>query len=139
MLLDIHHLIELLRSSAWTWSMESCERLLTHLGLQEAGSAPGRRDFRAPSGLTACLYSASDGSPTRIEFPIEVPAPARAAPEHVAHFMDVTAWPLKVVLGEPTAAGDTPGASRTWALPAARMTIEGSGGDRVSLIVTRPS
>jgi hypothetical protein len=138
MLLDVRYLVELLSSSAWTWTLEGCERLLAHLGLREAGVAQERRDFRAPSGLMASLHSAADGSPTRIEFPFDIPLPARA-PERVAQFVDLTAWPLKAILGEPTAVSDTPGGIRSWVLPAATITVEGSGGDRVFLIVARPS
>lgn len=139
MLLDVRFLVEVLRSSAWVWTMESCERLLTPLGLRETESAPDRRDFRAPSGLMARLCFAGDGSPTSIEFPFEVPAPAPAAPEHVAQFMDLTTRPLKAVLGEPAAAGDTPRTFRSWVLPEAQITIEGSGGHTVSIIVARKS
>jgi hypothetical protein len=87
----------------------------------------------------ASLYSAGDGRPTRIEFPFDVPVPVRGAEEHVAHFMDLTAWPLKAVLGEPTAASDLPRAFRSWVLPGAKISVEASGGDRVSLIVARRS
>jgi hypothetical protein len=137
-LLDVRFLIELLRSSAWTWTRERCERLLANLGLSEADAARGRRDFRAPSGLIASLHSGPDGSPTSIEFPFEIPAVVRADPDHIAQFVDLTAWPLKAILGEPTASGDTAGASRSWTLPGASMTVERSGEDTVSLIVSRP-
>jgi hypothetical protein len=138
-LLDVRFLVELLSSSAWTWTREACERLLGQLGLSEAEGVEGRRDFRAPTGLMASLYSRPDGSPSRIEFPFEVPLPVRATPEHVAQFVELTAWPLRAVLGEPTAASDTPGGVRCWSIPRATLTVSEAGEEVVSLIVARPS
>src|SRR5688500_18273856 len=119
--------------------MEACERLLAKLGLREAEAARGRRAFRAPSGLMATLHSGADGSPTSIEFPFEIPLPVRADPEHVAQFVDLTAWPLQAILGDPAPARDAPRGSRSWILPEATITVEGSSEETVSLIVARPS
>ena len=137
MLLDVRFLLEMLGAAAWTWTMEACERLLAHLGLRESEAARGRRDFRAPSGLMASVHIGADGSPTSIEFPFEVPLPIRTDPQDVARFVDLTARPVNAILGEPTAANGASGGSRCWILPAARIAVERSSGDTVSLIVAR--
>ena len=138
MLLDIRFLVEQLTSSAWGWTVEGCERLLAHLGLREAEGSPGLRQFRAPSGLLAALHAGADGTATRLEFPFELPDAVRANPEHFAQFVDLVAGPLKAILGEPTPSGFQAEGSPSWVLPAATLTVESSGGDTVSLVVSRP-
>ena len=139
MLLDVRFLLEHLTSCAWAWTVEQCEQLLALLGLHEVEADQGRRHFRAPSGLMASLHSGAGGSPISFAFPFEIPVAVRSEPERLAQFVDLIAWPVKAILGEPTAFSDTAGGSRSWILPAARITVDGSGEDTVSLIISRPS
>jgi len=142
-LLDVRFLIERLSSSLWAWTTDACERLLAQLGLQEAESLSGRRDFRAPSGLSASLYSLADGTPNRIEFPFPVPASVRTNAELVTEWVDLAAWPLKAVLGEPTGLGQRGTAGHSWTLPAATIRVQAissslPAADTVALIIGRP-
>ena len=124
MFFDIRSLVEWLTSSVWTWTAEACERALASFGLEEVSSALGRREFAAPSGLRAYLYSRLDGSPERIEFPLALPDTLRGDPATLNRYVDFIARPFKQWLGEPAALrlGDIQ--SRSWSLATGMFTVE---------------
>jgi uncharacterized protein DUF6301 len=140
---DIRSLIEWLTSSLWAWTTDACERLFASFGLQEAASAPGRREFSAATGLRACVYS-MDGSPERIEFSFAVPDALRGHPALVDRYVDFIAAPLKPWLGEPTSVRHGEVQSWSWSLPTGTFTVapdstSARAVESVAFILRRPT
>ena len=143
MLFDIRSLVEWLTSAVWTWTTDACERVLASFGLEEASSISGRREFSAPSGLRACLYSRMDGSPERIEFPFAVPDTLRGDALALNRYVDFLADGLKTWLGEPISLRHGDMQRTSWLLPTGILTIEPDATNAgevqaVAMILRRP-